>query len=47
VEECFESLAVEKEMVWLDLEDKRAAAYAHLTKSPQFVIDFFDKHVRG
>lgn len=47
VEEYFDALTVEKEMVWLDLEKKRAAAYAHLTESPQFVIDFFDKHVRA
>lgn len=37
--------AGEKEMLWLDLEAKRAAAYAYLTENPAFMIDFFDKHL--
>ncbi len=45
VEAYFDALTVDKQMLWLDLEPKRAAAYAHMTQSPQFMIDFFDAHL--
>lgn len=41
----YDALTVDKEMVWLDLEPKRAAAYAYLTENPQFMTDFFAKHL--
>lgn len=45
VQQYFDALKVEKEMVWLDLEKKRAAAYAHMTESPQFMVEFFGKYL--
>ena len=47
VQAYYDALPTHKEMLWLDLEPKRAVAYAHLTESPQFMLDFFAKHLRG
>ncbi|MEL6349258.1 MAG: alpha/beta hydrolase [Myxococcota bacterium] len=46
VDAYFEALTVEKERLDLDLEPQRAAAYAWVTESPDFLITFFDAHLR-
>lgn len=45
VVEYYERLAVEKEMLWLDLEKKRAAAYDWIGKHPKKILEFLDKHL--
>jgi dienelactone hydrolase len=45
IEEYFDELRVEKEMMWLDLEKKRAAGYDYLTKSPAEILDWFGKYM--
>jgi pimeloyl-ACP methyl ester carboxylesterase len=45
IEEYFDALQVEKEMMWLDLGTKRAAAYDYLTRNPAEVLSFFDRHM--
>jgi dienelactone hydrolase len=45
IEEYYNALQVEKEMMWLDLGTKRAAAYDYLTRNPEKVLSFFDKHL--
>lgn len=45
IEEFYEALQVEKEMLWLDLGTKRAAGYAHLTEHPGEILSFFDRHM--
>lgn len=46
VEQYYNSLTVEKEMIWLDLEKKRAAAYEWLGTNPKPIIGWFDKYVK-
>ena len=43
VNRFYEDLQVEKEMLWLDLEKKRGAAYAWLGKNPKPIVGWFDK----
>ncbi len=45
IEEYNDALQVEKEMMWLDLGTKRAAAYDYLTKNPDTILSFFGKHM--
>ena len=45
IEEYYEALEVEKEMMWLDLGKKRAAGYDYLTKNPAEILAFFDKYL--
>jgi dienelactone hydrolase len=45
IEKYYDHLRVEKEMMWLDLGNKRAAGYDYLTKHPEKILDFFDKHL--
>lgn len=45
IEEYYDALEVEKEMMWLDLGNKRAAGYDYLTKTPEKILTFFDKHL--
>lgn len=45
VEQYYNDLTVEKEMMWLDLEKKRGAAYAWLSDNPEKVSDWFDKYM--
>ena len=45
IEEFFDALVVEKEMLWLDLGPKRAAGYEYLTKHPAEILSFFDTHM--
>ncbi|MEM7343052.1 MAG: alpha/beta hydrolase [Chloroflexota bacterium] len=45
IETYYNELQVEKEMIWLDLDKPRAAGYDYLTKNPEKILNFFDKHV--
>ncbi len=45
IDEFFEALQVEKQMMWLDLGSKRAAGYEYLTKHPADILSFFDTHL--
>ena len=45
VQEYFDTLKVEKEMVWTDKEKSRIAGYADLTERPEKVIEWFNKFV--
>ena len=45
IEEYYDALQVEKEMMWLDLTKKRAAGYEYLTKHPAEILAFFDQHL--
>ena len=44
IEQYFDELQVEKEMMWLDLDKRRAAGYDYLTKNPEQVLTFFDRY---
>ena len=41
IEEYYDALEVEKEMMWLDLGTKRAAGYDYLTQNPEKILSFF------
>ncbi|MEM9521616.1 MAG: hypothetical protein AAGA37_20075 [Actinomycetota bacterium] len=45
IEEYFDALTVEKEMMWLDLGPKRAAGYEYLTTHPAEVLSFLERYV--
>ncbi|MEO1514251.1 MAG: alpha/beta hydrolase [Bacteroidota bacterium] len=45
VKRYYNDLTVEKEMLWLDLEKKRGAAYAWLGEHPDKIADWFDQHM--
>lgn len=45
VNEYYDALQVEKEMLWLDLEKKRGAAYAWLGKNSKPIVDWFHKYM--
>ncbi len=45
VNDYYEALRVEKEMLWLDLEKKRGAAYAWLGKNSEPILNWFNKHM--
>ena len=45
VKQYYNDLTVEKEMMWLDLEKKRGAAYAWLGEHPEKIGDWFDKYM--
>jgi pimeloyl-ACP methyl ester carboxylesterase len=45
IDEYYDALQVEKEMMWLDLGTKRAAGYDYLTKNPEKILSFFEKHL--
>ncbi len=45
VDAYFEALSVEKEMRWLDLGKKRAAAYDYLSNNPEKILTWFDKYM--
>ena len=47
VEQYYDELAGEKEMLWLDLSKDRAAAYDFLGTSPDRLVGFFDQHLRA
>lgn len=46
VNQYYDSLTVEKEILWLDLEKKRAAAYDWIGKNPDKILGWFDKYVK-
>ena len=46
VNQYYDSLTVEKEILWLDLEKKRAAAYDWVGKNPKKILGWFDKYVK-
>ena len=45
VKEYYNSLIVEKEIFWLDLEKKRGAAYAWLGKNSEPILHWFNKYM--
>lgn len=45
VQAFYDELRVEKEMLWLDLAKQRAAAYDYLGTNPEFIAQFFGKHM--
>lgn len=45
IDKYYDSLSVEKDMMWLDLDKKRAAGYDYLTKNPEKVLNWFNKHM--
>ena len=46
VEKFYDDLTTEKEIMWLDLEKKRGAAYAWLGKQPAPIVAWFDKYLK-
>jgi hypothetical protein len=46
VREFYDSLTVEKEMLWIDDEKKRFAAYEYFINKPEKMLDFFNKHLK-
>ncbi|WP_044204227.1 S9 family peptidase [Flammeovirga sp. OC4] len=46
INEYFDALKVEKKMIWLDLEKKRAAGYDYLTKHPEELLFWFDHYIK-
>ena len=45
VKQYYDELRVEKEMLWLDLDKKRAAAYDWIGKNPEKILEWFGKHM--
>ena len=45
VKQYYNDLTVEKEILWLDLEKKRAAAYDWLGKNPEPIVGWFNKYL--
>ncbi|NLR93831.1 alpha/beta hydrolase [Flammeovirga agarivorans] len=45
VQEYYNSLTVEKDLLWLDLEKKRGAAYSWLGKNPDPILNWFNKYL--
>ena len=45
VKAYFDGLAVEKEMLWLELEKNRFAAYDYIGREPAEVLGWFERHV--
>ncbi|APD07735.1 hypothetical protein UJ101_02235 [Flavobacteriaceae bacterium UJ101] len=46
VKRYYNDLIVEKEMLWLDLDKKRGAAYVWLGKNPKPIVTWFDKYLK-
>lgn len=46
VKQYYEDLNVEKEMLWLDLDKKRGAAYAWIGENSNKVLAWFDKYMK-
>lgn len=42
----YNDIQVDKEIMWLDLEKKRGAAYAWLGKNSKPIVDWFDKYIK-
>ncbi|CAL2087399.1 hypothetical protein [Tenacibaculum sp. 190524A05c] len=45
VKQYYDNLNVEKEMLWLDLDKKRAAAYAWLGDNSKPILDWYSKYL--
>ena len=45
VKQYYNDLMVEKEILWLDLEKKRGAAYDWIGKNPEPILKWFDKYL--
>lgn len=45
VKQYYNDLTVEKEMIWLDLEKKRGAAYDWLGKNPTQILEWYKKYL--
>ncbi|MEL7422094.1 MAG: alpha/beta hydrolase [Bacteroidota bacterium] len=45
VNQYYDSLTVEKEMLWLDLEKKRGATYAWIGENAEPIVGWFDKYL--
>ncbi len=45
VKQYYKDLTVEKEMMWLDLEKKRGAAYDWIGKNPKKIVGWFDGYM--
>ncbi|MEM7369151.1 MAG: alpha/beta hydrolase [Bacteroidota bacterium] len=45
IEEYYEALQVDKDLLWLDLDKKRAAGYDYLTRNPEKILHWFDKYM--
>lgn len=45
VKQYFNDLNVEKEVLWLDLEKKRGASYAWLSKNSKPILDWYNKYL--
>lgn len=45
IDDYYDELVVEKEMLWLDLEKKRAAAYDWVGKNSKEILGWFGKHL--
>ena len=45
VKSYYDGLTVEKDLIWVDLQKNRFAAYDHLGQNPQGIFDWFDKHM--
>jgi pimeloyl-ACP methyl ester carboxylesterase len=47
IDQYFNDLKVEKKMLWLELEKKRAAAYDWIGHNPEEILGWFDEHLGG
>ena len=45
VQQFYNDLRVEKDILWLDLEKKRGAAYSWLGKNPEPILKWFNKYL--
>lgn len=45
VKQYYNDLTVEKEILWLDLKKKRAAAYDWIGKNPKPILDWYKKYM--
>jgi len=45
VDQYYDSLTVEKKMLWLDLDKKRGAAYDWLGNNPKPILDWFSRYM--
>jgi dipeptidyl aminopeptidase/acylaminoacyl peptidase len=45
IEQYYDELRAEKEMLWLDIEKKRAAAYDWIGKNPEKILGWFGKYL--
>jgi hypothetical protein len=46
VKRFYNDLQVEKDMLWLELEKKRGAAYAWLGENSNPILSWFDKYLK-